>query len=224
MGPFPLAPGSQKFLIVAVDYFSKWVEVEARRTITDTKVMKFLWQNICCRYGVPRDLISDKGTQFNSNRIRKWYMDMKITQRFTSVAHQQANGQVEVTNRTIVEGIKRRLEKAGGEWANELHGVLLANRTSPKEATGKTPFALVHGVEAVVPVEVEVNTVRIMKLDAHQNHEALRDELEFALEKREEASEKMGKNKEKMKAAYDKKTRKRRFWGRRLGIEARRRF
>lgn len=119
-------------------------------------------------------------------------MDMKITQRFTSVAHRQANGQVEATNRTIVEGIKRRLEKAGGEWANELHGVLLANRTSPKEATGKTPFALVHGVEAVVPVEVEVNTARIMKLDAHQNHEALRDELEFALEgenKRENGKE-----------------------------------
>lgn len=87
----------------------------------------------------------------------------------------------------------------------------MANWTSPKEATGKTPFALVHGVEAVVPVEVEVSTARIMKLDAHQNHEALRDELEFALEKREEASEKMGKNKEKMKAVYDKKMRKRRF-------------
>lgn len=115
MGPFPLAPGSQKFLIGAFDYFSKWVEAEALRTITDTKVMKFLWQNICCRYGVPRDLIFDNGTQFNSNRIRKWYMDMKITQRFTSVAYQQANGQVKVTNRTIVEGIKRRLEKAGGE-------------------------------------------------------------------------------------------------------------
>lgn len=63
--PFPLAPGSRKFLIVTVDYFSKWVEVEALRTITDVEVMKFLWQNICCRYGVPRDLISDNRTQFN---------------------------------------------------------------------------------------------------------------------------------------------------------------
>lgn len=211
VGPFPLAPGSRKFLIVAVDYFSKWVEAEALRTITDVEVMKFLWQNICCRYGVPRDLISDNGTQFNSKRIRKWCMDMRITQRFTLVAHPQANGQVEVTNRTIVEGIKKKLERARGERANELHGVLWANRTSPKEATGKTPFALVHGVKAVVPVEMEVNTTRIKKLNPHQNEEALKEEFKFAFEKREEVGKRMEKREQEMKATYDKKAKKSRF-------------
>lgn len=144
MGAFPLAPGSKKFLIVAVDYFSKWVEAEALRTITHPEV-RFIWQNICCQYGVPRDLISDSGTQFNFKRIRKWCPDMKIKQRFTSVAHLQANGQVEVTKRTIVDGIKKKLEHTGGGWANELHGVLWAYQTSPKEATGETPFALICG-------------------------------------------------------------------------------
>lgn len=211
VGPFPLAPGSRKFLIVAIDYFSKWVEVEALRTITDTEVMKFLWQNIFCRYGVPRDLISDNGTQFNSKRIQRWCLDMKITQRFTSVAHPQANGQVEVTNRTIVEGIKKKLEQAGGGWANELHGVLWAHRTSTKEATGETPFALVHGTEAVIPAETEVNTARIMKFDPHENRDALREELDFVLERREEARTKLNRSKQRMKAAHDKKTRRRRF-------------
>lgn len=138
-------------------------------------------------------------------------MDMRITQRFTSVAHPQANGQVEVTNRTIVEGIKKRLEQAKGEWTNELHGVLWANRTSPKEATGKTPFELVQGVEAMVPVEVEVSTARIMNLNPQQNQEALKEELEFTLEKREEARKEMDKSKQQIKAAYDKKAKKRRF-------------
>lgn len=133
---------------------------------------------------------------------------MNITQRFTAVVHPQVSGQVDVTNRTIVDEIKNKLERAGGEWANELHGVLWANRTSPKEATGETPFVLVHGVEAVLPLELEVHTARILKLH-HQ--EALRDELEFALEKREGSSEKMRKTKGKIKAAYDKKTRKRKF-------------
>lgn len=127
------------------------------------------------------------------------------------MAHPQANGQVDVTNRTIVDEIKKKLERAGGEWANELHGVLWANRTSPKEATGERLFALVHGVEAVLPLEVEVHTARILKLDHERNQEALRDELEFALEKREGSSEKMRKTKGKIKAAYDKKTRKRKF-------------
>lgn len=211
VGPFPLGPGSRKFLIVAIDYFSKWVEAEALRTITGTEVMKFLWQNICCRYGVPRDLISDNGTQFSSKRIRKWCTDMRITQRFTSVAHPQSNGQVEVSNRIIVEGIKKNLEQAGGQWANELHGVIWPNRTAPKEATGKTPFALAHGVEAVVPVEVEVKTARILSLDPHPKQEALKDELEFAFEKREEARGRMEKSKEEMKMTYDKKAKKRGF-------------
>lgn len=211
VGPFPLAPGSRKFLIVAIDYFSKWVEAEALRNITDTEVMKFVWENICCRYGVPKDLISDNGTQFNSKRIRAWCTSMKIRQRFTSVAHPQANGQVEVTNRVIVEGIKKKLKKAGGGWANELHGILWAHRTTPKEATGETPFALVHGTEAVLPVEVEMETARMMKLDHGENQLALRNELDFVLEKREKAAEKMEANKKRVKKSYDKKARKRRF-------------
>lgn len=211
VGPFPFAPGSRKFLIVAIDYFSKWVEAEALRTITDTEVMKFIWENICCRYGVPRDLVSDNGTQFNSKRMQAWCARMKIRQRFTSVAHPQANGQVEVTNQVIVEGIKKKLKRAGGGWAYELHGILWAHRTTPKEATGETPFALVHGTEAVLPVEEEINTARTMKLDLSQNQSALRNELDFILEKREKAAEMMEANKKKIKKAYDKKTRKRRL-------------
>ncbi|KAK6142935.1 hypothetical protein DH2020_023283 [Rehmannia glutinosa] len=62
---------------------------------------------------------------------------IKVTQHFTSVAHPQANGQVEVTNRTLVRGLKARLERAGGGWVDELQSVLWSYRTSPKEATGK---------------------------------------------------------------------------------------
>lgn len=79
---------------------------------------------------------------------------MQIRQHFTEVAHSQANGQVEVTNRIIVDEIGSRLEKARERWSNELHRVLWENRTSPKEVTGKTPYSLLHGVEVVVPVEV----------------------------------------------------------------------
>lgn len=118
---------------------------------------------------------------------------------------------MEVTNRVIVEGIKKKLKKAGGGWANELHGILWAHHTTPKEATGETPFALVHGTEAVLPVEVEMETARMMKLDHGENQLALRNELDFVLEKREKAAEKMEANKKRVKKSYDKKARKRRF-------------
>ncbi|CAA0809043.1 Unknown protein, partial [Striga hermonthica] len=110
VGPMLQGTGQRKFLIVAVDYFTKWVEAEPLAKITEEKVIKFLYNNICCRFGVPKVLISDNGTQFNGKRIRAWCEDMRIEQHFASVAHPQANGQVEVTNRIILNGLKTKCE------------------------------------------------------------------------------------------------------------------
>ncbi|KAL0454554.1 UNVERIFIED_CONTAM: hypothetical protein Slati_0794600 [Sesamum latifolium] len=136
VGPFPLAAGQRKFLLVAVDYFTKWVEAEPLARITEGEVMKFIWKNIICRFGIPRKIISDNGRQFQGQKIQEWCQE----QRFTTVAHPQANGQVEVTNRILVQGIKRRLERVGGNWAEELTSVLWAYRTTPRGSTGETPF------------------------------------------------------------------------------------
>ncbi|KAL0416739.1 UNVERIFIED_CONTAM: hypothetical protein Slati_3505800 [Sesamum latifolium] len=131
VGPFPLAAGQRKFLLVAIDYFTKWVKAEPLARITEGKVMKFIWKNIVCRFGIPREIISDNGRQFQGRRIQEWCQGLHIRQRFTTVAHPQANGQVEVTNRILVQGIKRRLERVGGNWAEELTSVLWAYRTTP---------------------------------------------------------------------------------------------
>ncbi|CAA0815728.1 Unknown protein, partial [Striga hermonthica] len=95
VGPLPMGTGQRKFLVVAVDYFTKWVEAEPLAKITEEKMIQFLFNNICCRFGVPKVLISDNGTQFQGKRIQAWCLDMGIKQRFASVAHPQANGQVE---------------------------------------------------------------------------------------------------------------------------------
>lgn len=100
---------------------------------------------------------------------------MQIRQHFTEVTHSQANGQVEVTNRTIVDGIGNRLEKAREGWANELHRVLWENRTSPKELTGKTPYSLLHGVEVVVQMEVGMGSARFETFNHETNGESLRE-------------------------------------------------
>ncbi|XP_075473976.1 uncharacterized protein LOC142505033 [Primulina tabacum] len=84
VGPFPIARAQKKFLLVAVDYFSKWVEAEPLAKITEQEVLKFLWKNIVCRFGVPRRLISDNRRQFQGKEIISWCREMKITQSFTS--------------------------------------------------------------------------------------------------------------------------------------------
>ncbi|XP_012838229.1 PREDICTED: uncharacterized protein LOC105958770 [Erythranthe guttata] len=211
VGPLPLASGQRKFLVVAVDYFSKWVEAVAVAKITDTEIMKFLWQNICCRYGLPKNIISDNGTQFNSKKIREWCEGLGIKQRFAAVAHPQANGQVEVINRILLEGIKKRLEKAKGNWVEELHAVLWAYRTTRKESTGDSPFSLVYGSEAVAPVEVGMPSSRIMNFQQVANDQRLRENLDLILEKQEDVMRKMEASKARIKAAYDKRVKARAF-------------
>lgn len=82
VGPFVKAVGHKKFLVVAVDYFTKWVEAEPLSRITEDEIMKFIWRNIFCRFGIPRILISENGTQFNGKKITDWCMEFGIRQKF----------------------------------------------------------------------------------------------------------------------------------------------
>ena len=73
MGPFPTAIRQLKFLVVGIDYFTKWVEAEVLATITEKNIRSFVWRNIICRYGIPRVLVSDNGKQFDNNMFRDFY-------------------------------------------------------------------------------------------------------------------------------------------------------
>ncbi|GJZ32528.1 reverse transcriptase domain-containing protein [Tanacetum coccineum] len=107
-GPFPEGPGKVKFLIVAIDYFTKWIE--AKPTITGNHVKKFAWDNIVCRFGLLGEIISDNGKQFRDSPFKEWCEKLCIRQRFASVKHPQANGLVERASQSLGEGIKARLD------------------------------------------------------------------------------------------------------------------
>ncbi|KAL0404564.1 UNVERIFIED_CONTAM: hypothetical protein Sradi_2097200 [Sesamum radiatum] len=169
----------RKFLLVAVDYFTKWVEAEPLARIIEGEVMKFIWKNIICRFGILREIISDNGHQFQGRKIQEWCQGLRIKQRFTTVAHPQANGQVEVTNRILVQGIKRRLERVGGNWAEELTSVLWAYRTTPRGSTGESPFSLVYGTEAIIPAELSILSHRVMNFSKECNENLLRVNLDL---------------------------------------------
>nr|GEX75091.1 reverse transcriptase domain-containing protein [Tanacetum cinerariifolium] len=84
-GPFPEGPGKVKLLLVAMDYFTKWIEAKAVVTITGSQVKKFVWDNIVCRFGIPGEIVSDNGKQFSDNPFKDWRDKLNITQRFASV-------------------------------------------------------------------------------------------------------------------------------------------
>ncbi|XP_057545841.1 uncharacterized protein LOC130824839 [Amaranthus tricolor] len=162
LGPFPPAKGQRKFIIVAIDYFTKYVEAEALSSITDKQVCQFIWRNIITRYGIPRVIITDNGRQFVSKNTIEYCDKFNIQIRFSSVSRPQTNGQVESANKEILNGIKKKIEGVKGNWDEELPGILWASRTTIKDATGHTPFSLVYGSEAVLPVEIGVPSTRKM--------------------------------------------------------------
>ncbi|GJV48407.1 reverse transcriptase domain-containing protein [Tanacetum coccineum] len=172
-GPFPEGPGKVKFLIVAIDYFTKWIEAKAVATITGSQVKKFVWDNIVCRFGLPGEIISDNGKQFRDNPFKDWCEKLCIRQCFASVKHPQANGLVERANRSLGEGIKARLDERSRDWIEELPHVLWAHRTMIKSSNGETPFSLTYGTEAVIPAEIGMPTLRTAEIDQAKNNEAL---------------------------------------------------
>ena len=119
-----------------------------------------MWKNIIYRFGIPLTIISDNGRQFDSQGFRDFCSNLRIKNQFSSSGHPQANGETEVTNRTLLKIIKAKLDDAKGAWLEELPNVLWAYRTTARTPIGETPFRLTYGTEAVIPVEVGVTSVR----------------------------------------------------------------
>uniref|UniRef100_A0A2N9GE62 Uncharacterized protein n=1 Tax=Fagus sylvatica TaxID=28930 RepID=A0A2N9GE62_FAGSY len=180
MGPFPIGRRQLKFLVVAIDYFTKWVEAEPLATITEKNVQNFVWKAVICRFGIPRVLVSDNGKQFDNPRFRQFSQELGIHNHYSSPGHPQANGQVEVTNRSLLKLIKTRLEGAKGLWPEELASILWAYRTT-----------------------IDMTTLRTSAYDDQQNEEQLRLNLDLIDEVRETAETRMKRYQEKMARHYN---------------------
>ncbi|VFQ89720.1 unnamed protein product [Cuscuta campestris] len=155
VGALPKGAGQARWIVVAIDYFTKWVEAEPLAGITGRQMIDFVGTNILCRFGVPRQIISDNGTQFEEAEFQDFLKTWGIQHTKVSVAYPQANGQVENVNRTIIDGIKKKLLSEGSKWVDELPRILWTYRTTPRRATGDTPFGLAYGFEARAPAEVK---------------------------------------------------------------------
>ena len=185
MGPFPKAMGNKKYLLVGTDYFMKWVEAKPLANIRDVDVKRFVWKNIVTRFGVPHVLISDNGLQFDSKMFRRNCGELGITNRYSTPAYPQGNGQAEAVNKVIVNGLKKRLDDAKGKWVEELPHVLWTYRTTPRRSTGETPFSMTYGAEAVIPLETSFLTSRTNSFNLSDNNEQLTKILDLIEEKRE---------------------------------------
>ncbi|VFQ98025.1 unnamed protein product [Cuscuta campestris] len=205
IGAFLVAQGGKKFVIVAIDYFTKWIEAEALANITTQQCKKFIWKNIITRFGAPMNLITDNGPQFRNPRFTEYFEGFGIKHNRSSVAYPQGNGQVENANRTIVDGLKKRLGEARNKWLEELPHIVWEFRVTPRRAHGETPFSLTYGCEARLPIEAEFPTFRESNYQPQQNEEDHLAELNLVEERRMAAEVKMSTYQQVVKKYHDNK-------------------
>nr|GEU74364.1 reverse transcriptase domain-containing protein [Tanacetum cinerariifolium] len=201
--PFLEGPGKVKFLILAMDYFTKWIEAKPMATITGNQVKKFMLDNIFCKFEHLREIISDNGKQFRDNPFKYWCEKLSIFQHFASVKHPQTNGLVERANHSLGEGIKARLDEGSKNWIEELSHVLWAHHTMIKSSNGDTPFSLTYRTEAIIPVEIGMPTLRTAEVDLIHKNKALEINLNLLEERREQAALREAKSKAKIKRYYN---------------------
>ncbi|GKV27231.1 hypothetical protein SLEP1_g36424 [Rubroshorea leprosula] len=141
LGPFVKGTGGVTHLVVAINYFTKWVEARPLSSLTSRKIEDFVFSSVICRYGIPNQVVADNGPQFNCTSFKDFCSSYGIKLVFTSIYHPEANGMVESVNKAILEGIKPRLDQVKAKWADELNNILWAYRTTSRIATGESDLA-----------------------------------------------------------------------------------
>lgn len=151
-----------KYIFVAIDYFTKWVEAISTKSFKGKPIVDFIQNHIICRYGVPHEIISHNGSNFIGEETKELLEKYKIKHHLASPYRPQTNGAVEAANKTLVKILKKMIE-TDTDWSEKLPYALWAYRTSIRTATGATPFLLTYGMEAMHPIKVKIPTLRVLK-------------------------------------------------------------
>jgi transposase InsO family protein len=145
---------------VAVDYFTKWVEAMPTFNNTIETATRFFFNQVITHFRVPLQLVSDHGKHFENDIFIKIFSSLGLSHEFSSPYYPQSNGQVEVVNKFLKTMLQRIVNKHNTNWHHMLFSTLWAYRTAVKTATSFTSFHLFHGIEATLPIECKIPTLR----------------------------------------------------------------
>jgi hypothetical protein len=181
IGPLPTAPGGFNRVLVAIDKFTKWIEVKPVTCPKADRVLDFL-DELVHRYGLPHHIITDLGSNFNNHQFWEYCENSRINVRYVSVAHPRGNGQVERANGMVLDTLKKRLHDTsntkGGKWIKELLNALWGLRTQPSKPTGQSPYFLVYGSEAILLADVMWDSPAVEQYDEGISEDSRRVDID----------------------------------------------
>ena len=210
VGPLPIALAQKKLLLVATDYFSKWIEAEAFSSIKDKDVTQFIWKNIIYRFGIPRSIVSDNQPQFDCWAYMNLCQELKIKNLYSTLRYLQSKGQVEASNKTLLTTLKKQLDSAKGKWVDELPGVLWVYRTTTLKPTSISPFTLTYGTEAIIPTEIGMPTLRT-DIPEQLNTESLIKDLDIIDKLREAVAVRIASYHRRLASLYNRRVKPQMF-------------
>ncbi|MCO5600553.1 hypothetical protein L7F22_054667 [Adiantum nelumboides] len=179
IGPLPRSNLGKLYIIMGVDYMIRWAEATTSARITEKEVAKFVYESICCKFGVPLEILSDRGPSFRGDLVGELMKKLGIERRHSTPYYPQCNGLVEKVNGMIYRITTKQVVSKPKDWDKHLGAALWAYRTSFRTSLGYTPYHLVFGKEAILPIEVQLVSLKILATQAERRrqkfNEALKD-------------------------------------------------
>lgn len=157
-------------------------------TIIARNVKEFLYEDVICQFGIPKILILDNRNSLTPRNFAISVKNLVLNKDSLLWDNPQTSGATDVTNRTILKGLKKRIDELKGKWLDEFSNVLWSYRTTPRRATGKTPFNLYFGVDAMIPIEIRSTSLRNVPFNEAQNNQLMHEHLVLINEIREQTT------------------------------------
>ncbi|XP_058198560.1 uncharacterized protein LOC131314085 [Rhododendron vialii] len=210
----PHSSQQHEYVMVATDYFTKWTEAIPLKNVAQKQVIDFIEEHIFCRFGIPETITVNQASVFNGHEVMTYVNSYGVKILNSSPYYAQANGQVESTNKIIKNTLSKMIIDNPRDWHNLLSRVLWAYRTSKRESTRATPYELVYGQAAVLPVEVNIISHRVAKHYSPNNmdfEEAMYQELDGLEESRIDALNNIQAQKRNLERVYNKRVHEKSF-------------
>jgi hypothetical protein len=198
VGPLPRTPRGNKYIIVATDYLTKWPEARAVPEATASQAATFIYDDIICRHGCPKTILTDRGTHFRNQIIDDLLSRFEIKHLYSTPYHPKTNGLTERFNRTLVESLAKTSE-ADTDWDKNISSALFAYRTAKQSTTKLEPFYLVYGRTAKFPTKEGIEYVEENLLTR------LYDLTNILPKERNQTQTRIFRQQQKQKEYYDRK-------------------